>query len=147
MQIFDGVEVADGASVSTFAAKLSGSFDYVLHNAGIANWESNQKVAGELDEADFASFEEVCPAPRADFATFSAAGAGSNAIARARLLPSCAACTRAAQPELRSLSCAARQEWKVNGIAPVRMLNTLLRTGALAEGSKMGFLTSRMGSM
>ena len=94
MQIFDGVEVADGASVSTFAAKLSGSFDYVLHNAGIANWESNQKVAGELDEADFASFEEVCPAPRVDFATTSSGGCWLECNR-----------TRALVTELRSRSC------------------------------------------
>lgn len=95
--VHEGVEVTDAAAVNTLIAELGPSkFDYIVHNAGIANWESNMRLVGELAESDLASMEI---------------------------------------------------EWQVNGLAPIRMLDALLKSGNLAEGSTMGFLTSRMGSI
>ncbi|GMH64507.1 hypothetical protein TrST_g98 [Triparma strigata] len=57
--VIEGVDVASSSSISSLVSALpSTKFDIIIHNAGIANWESNQREAGELSNEDFDSFTQ-----------------------------------------------------------------------------------------
>mmetsp|Transcript_20365 Transcript_20365/g.24719 ORF Transcript_20365/g.24719 Transcript_20365/m.24719 type:complete len:234 (-) Transcript_20365:145-846(-) len=93
--VIDNVDVTDSASLER-VTEIVKDCEYVIHNSGIAHWESNGKVVGELSEKVFKDM---------------------------------------------------RDEYEVNGLAPLRMLDALVRNSVLKRGGKFGVITSRMGSI
>ncbi len=58
VSVLPNVDVTDPKCYEMLLTQLPSCIDVVIHNSGIARWDSNFKMVGSLDESDLASFSE-----------------------------------------------------------------------------------------